>query len=237
MVTPNTLNSPKQGLPTNSVKKVVARKPKVLTPEKVEKVEKVEQVEKVSEKVSETVNGSVEESGVESEVEESNVRSRLELLLRGFEEDKRRATENIANVRYTMKLYVTELKSAGGKKRVKRVRDPNKPAAKNGIAKPQVISEDLQNFLHKHFEIPKGSLVSRTGALSKENGLSKYITDKGLRKDGEIHPDSDLIKLLGKASDSSKDGKSKVFYHKSLMKLIGRHFPESKASQAARMQV
>ena len=207
---------------TSTVKKPVSRKPKVQKPEPVKQVEEEPQVQEERE----------EEGEREDEVE--TTRSRLESLLRVFEEDKRRAIENIANVRSTMKVYTSELKSASGKKRVKRPRDPTKPVAKNGIAKPQVISEDLSTFLNKHFQVPKGSLVSRTGALSKENGLSKYITDKGLRKDGEIHPDSELVKLLGKPTDDSKDGKTKVYYHKSLMKLIGRHFPESKASVAAR---
>ena len=205
---------------STTVKKPVVRK------QKVQNLEPEVHVQEV--KVQETQETEVDATEVES------VRSRLESLLRVFEEDKRRATENIASVRNTMKVLIVEQKSANGKKRVKRVRDPSKPAAKNGIAKPQTISEDLGSFLNKHFQVPKGSQVSRTGALSKDNGLSKYITDKQLRKDGEIHPDGELVKLLGNPTDMSKDGKTKVFYHKSLMKLIGRHFPESKASAAAR---
>ncbi len=155
--------------------------------------------------------------------ETSDVKGNLEKMLRIFEDDKRRAVENIATVRSTMKLLVAEKK---GTKKVKRERDPSKPVAKNGIAKPQKISTELSDFLNKHYGVEKGSLVSRTGALSKENGISRYITDKNLRKDGEIHPDGELKKLLGEPQDLSKDGKSKVYYHKSLMKLIGRHFPK-----------
>ena len=160
------------------------------------------------------------------------VRSRLEKILHDLEEEKKSLLEKIAYTKASIKMYDAEVKARGGKRKVKRVVDPNRPASKNGIAKPQIISEELASFLFKHFKVPKGTLVSRTGALSKENGISKYITDKALRKDGEIHPDSELIKLLGQPSDLSKDGKSKVFYHKSIMKLIGKHFPASKKMSA-----
>lgn len=170
------------------------------------------------------------ETTVETPTE--TVRSRLEKMLHDLEEEKKSLLEKIAYTKASIKMYDAEVKARGGKRKVKRVVDPNRPASKNGIAKPQIISEELASFLFKHFKVPKGTLVSRTGALSKENGISKYITDKALRKDGEIHPDSELIKLLGQPSDLSKDGKSKVFYHKSIMKLIGKHFPASKKMSA-----
>lgn len=165
----------------------------------------------------------------ESQIE--TVRHKLERLILEREEDLRKIKDQISQLKNTVKLYDTELKSMTSKKRVKKPRDPSKPVAKNGIAKPQVISDDLAVFLFRHFKIPKGTLVSRTGALSKENGISKYITDKNLRRDGEIHPDGELIKLLGQPNDLSKDGKTKVFYHKSLMRLIGQHFPKPTSSQ------
>lgn len=158
------------------------------------------------------------------------VRTRLEKMLHDLEEEKKSLVERITYLKASIKMYDTERKAKGEKRKVKRVLDPNRPVNKNGIAKPQVISEDLATFLFKHFKVPKGTLVSRTGALSKENGLSKYITDKGLRKDGEIHPDAELVKLLGQPSDLSKDGKTKVYYHKTVMKLIGKHFPASKSA-------
>jgi hypothetical protein len=159
------------------------------------------------------------------EVKET-VRSRLEKMLHDLEEEKKMLVERISYLKASMKMYDVEMKAKVGKRKVKRVVDPNRPVSKNGIAKPQVISDDLATFLFKHYKIAKGSLVSRTQALSKENGLSKYITEKGLRRDGEIHPDSELIKLLGQPQDLSKDGKSKVFFHKTIMKLIGKHFPK-----------
>lgn len=159
------------------------------------------------------------------------VRSRLEKMLHDLEEEKKTLVERITYLKASIKMYDTERKAKGEKRKVKRVLDPNRPVNKNGIAKPQVISEDLATFLFKFFKVPKGTLVSRTGALSKENGLSKYITDKGLRKDGEIHPDAELVKLLGQPTDLSKDGKTKVYYHKTVMKLIGKHFPASKSAE------
>lgn len=169
---------------------------------------------------------------VETEVELTTetpvetVRNRLEKMLHDLEEEKKTVVERIAYVKASIKMYDTEKKARGERRKVKRVVDPNRPVNKNGIAKPQVISDDLATFLFKHFKIPKGTLVSRTGALSKENGLSKYITDKGLRRDGEIHSDPELVKLLGQPTDLSKDGKTKVFLHKTVMKLIGKHFPK-----------
>ena len=157
-------------------------------------------------------------------VETETVRTRLERLLREFEDEKKEYTERILQLKSTIKMYDAEMKMRKEKK-PKRVVDPNRPVSKNGIAKPQVISDDLSAFLSKYFKIPKGTLVSRTGALSKENGISKYITDKGLRKDGEIHPDNELVKLFGQPTELGKDGKTKVYNHKTIMKLIGKHFP------------
>jgi hypothetical protein len=198
---------------------------------KVTKTEEVEAPTPVPAPVPEPV--SAPESTEQTPVVESSteavaetVRSRLEKLLHDLEEEKKTLTERIAFVKASMKMYDVEMKAKVGKRKVKRVVDPNRPVSKNGIAKPQVISDELATFLFKYYKIAKGSLVSRTQALSKENGLSKYITEKGLRRDGEIHPDSELIKLLGQPQDLSKDGKTKVFYHKTIMKLIGKHFPK-----------
>ncbi len=166
-----------------------------------------------------------------TEIPVETVRSRLEKMLHDLEEEKKSIVERILYVKASIKMYDTEKKARGERKKVKRVVDPNRPVNKNGIAKPQVISDDLAAFLFKQFKIPKGTLVSRTGALSKENGLSKYITDKGLRRDGEIHSDPELIKLLGQPTDLSKDGKTKVYFHKTVMKLIGKHFPKSATKQ------
>ena len=165
------------------------------------------------------------------EVAVETVRIRLEKMLRDLEEEKKTLIERITYVKASIKMYDAEKKARGEKRKVKRVLDPNRPVNKNGIAKPQVISEDLASFLFKYYKVPKGTLVSRTGALSKENGLSKYITDKGLRKDGEIHADAELIKLLGQPTSLSKDGKTKVYFHKTVMKLIGKHFPASKSTE------
>ena len=195
------------------------------------RVSKKKNVESEPVQVEVPVPVEVVETVVETETETvvETVRQQLDAQIRLEEESKRRCVDRLSQLKALVRAY--EVEQRKGRKRVKRVVDPSKPVVRNGIAKPQVISEDLQTFLFKYFKVPKGTLVSRTGALSKENGISRYINDKGLRRDGEIHGDAEIVKLLGPPADECKsDPSKKVYKHKSLMKLIGRHFPSKKTT-------
>lgn len=162
-----------------------------------------------------------------------SARERLQSVVHDLEEEKKALSARITELKNIVKLYDSELKKTHPKKRSTKPRDPSKPVLLNGIAKPQKISTQLATFLHKHFGVEKGRLVSRTEAMSKTNGLSKYITDQNLRSNGEIKSDPELVKLFGKPTTVSKDGKTKVFKHPILMKLIGDHFPATKAASVS----
>jgi hypothetical protein len=202
------------------VKRTTSRTPVVSQPEPpVSQSETVREPELRTEEVTVEVNTRRERM--------TRLMQTLDERKKFCDELKKSYTEMMSEVRLLVKDYETELKHNGRRvKRVKKERDPSKPVLKNGIAKPQVVSDELSSFLFRHFKIPKGSLVSRTGALSKENGLSRYISDKNLRRDGEVLPDSELVKLLGEPVEVSKDGKTRIYKHKTIMRLIGRHFPQ-----------